>query len=685
MSRTAVRITQGLKKAERFPVSVKRKRGQPAHRPIGDTRLTKNEKAYRDACLISWLDIPYEALSDLFETPYSGTAARSITTALEINQEFLGDLSLYQLQESGALVFNEIKTEVAAAWRTLEKAEITPSQYAMRLRFDRASPGATQYARLSSANMVADMADSQVVAVRSIMTRAFTDGLTRPQTSSALVELLNDMPVPKGIKPGIGGMTTMFGNSTRGLTVRYADAVYRRAETLLRNSPGISAKNLKKKVDAYGTKLRKSRARTIARTEMMRASNQGRLEGMLQAADAGLVNPVAAKKQWVTSRFDVCPICVPLNGVAVGIKESFGSAGQRPPAHPNCRCTIRMLPDPLTYGLPTSQGSGLPTDPLRFRRPSRPGMPLQQLGPEASDIPRGQLIGQPGARGTLLGDDIDLPPVPDEPLGMGKGVEIPSEILTEIDHSATKFVVDGKFVPEREELHDAIVNEILKDVPVSEAPTFHFMGGGTASGKSSFLNADGIPGLKAGQYAHIDPDDIKRMLPETAKMIKLDDPSWVGYTHEESSYLSKRVMKAASERKVDYLLDGTGDSTPKSVAGKLKSARDAGYKVDAYYVNVPFDIAMERELARSITSGRKVPEGIIRSTHAGVSNTLPEVMTQFDSLKLFDNVNGQKLIMEVTNGKVRVVEPEMYETFLEKAKLKGMDEDGNLITFPWNR
>ena len=43
--------------------------------------------------------------------------------------------------------------------------------------------------------------------------------------------------------------------------------------------------------------------------------------GMIDAADQGLVNPTLARKQWVTSRFDVCPICVPLSGVTVGIKN----------------------------------------------------------------------------------------------------------------------------------------------------------------------------------------------------------------------------------------------------------------------------------------------------------------------------------------------------------------------------
>ena len=64
MSRTAIKITAGVKKAERFPVSAKRKPGQPAHRPAGDTRLTANEKAYVEGVELAWTLIPARVIQD---------------------------------------------------------------------------------------------------------------------------------------------------------------------------------------------------------------------------------------------------------------------------------------------------------------------------------------------------------------------------------------------------------------------------------------------------------------------------------------------------------------------------------------------------------------------------------------------------------------------------------------------
>lgn len=408
-ARSSIGVTSGVRKAERFPVSRKRKPGQPAHRPVGTARLTVNEKEYANAVELAWNTIPDAVIQEQFMQPQGGNSLGGVVDAFVPYESFLSELTLFQVDQSGATIFNEIKRDVAAQWQTLEKA--TPSQTALAMKFDRASPMATSYASMSAGNMVRDMIDSQVLAVRSIISRSFTEGLTRQQTSRNLIQLLNEIPTPKGATVGNYALGQMFGNATKGLTVRYADAVVNRAAKLVQQNPEISPVELRRKVDQYGAKLRRSRARTIARTELMRASNQGRLEGMWQAADRGLVDPTLAKKQWVTSSFDVCPICVPLNGVTVGIRDSFGPPGQAPPAHPNCRCTVRMLPDPMTFGLPTSSGTGMTGSPMQLIRPTRPGLKIQDLDEAAGVVgPAAPLVDEPATSGLFDPEEaVDLP------------------------------------------------------------------------------------------------------------------------------------------------------------------------------------------------------------------------------------------------------------------------------------
>lgn len=88
-----------------------------------------------------------------------------------------------------------------------------------------------------------------------------------------------------------------------------------------------------------------ARADVIARTEVMRASNQGQLEAWEQATDAGLLTGDETK-EWITTPDDrLCPVCEPLDGVNVAMNEDFDVDGEKvegPPAHPNCRCTVGL-------------------------------------------------------------------------------------------------------------------------------------------------------------------------------------------------------------------------------------------------------------------------------------------------------------------------------------------------------
>jgi len=87
------------------------------------------------------------------------------------------------------------------------------------------------------------------------------------------------------------------------------------------------------------------RAEVIARTETMRASNQGQIEAWDQALEAGLITG-EEKKEWIVTPDDrLCPICEPLDGKTVALSEGFDVDGDEidgPPAHPNCRCTIGL-------------------------------------------------------------------------------------------------------------------------------------------------------------------------------------------------------------------------------------------------------------------------------------------------------------------------------------------------------
>lgn len=94
-------------------------------------------------------------------------------------------------------------------------------------------------------------------------------------------------------------------------------------------SPRDIANDLVKNVDNIGA----PRARTIARTEIIRAHAEGQLNAL---EDLG-VEKVGVMVEWeVTDDDKVCELCLPLEGVVLKIAEARGML----PRHPNCRCAF---------------------------------------------------------------------------------------------------------------------------------------------------------------------------------------------------------------------------------------------------------------------------------------------------------------------------------------------------------
>jgi SPP1 gp7 family putative phage head morphogenesis protein len=88
-----------------------------------------------------------------------------------------------------------------------------------------------------------------------------------------------------------------------------------------------------------------ARAEVIARTETMKASNEGVQEAWNQAVDEGLLTGKELQVWIVTDDDRLCPICEPLDGETAAIDGEFESDGETydgPPAHPNCRCTVGL-------------------------------------------------------------------------------------------------------------------------------------------------------------------------------------------------------------------------------------------------------------------------------------------------------------------------------------------------------
>jgi hypothetical protein len=234
--------------------------------------------------------------------------------------------------------------------------------------------------------------------------------------------------------------------------------------------------------------------------------------------------------------------------------------------------------------------------------------------------------------------------------------------------------------PERQALHDQIVAEHVLGVPRSTDPTITLMGGGPASGKTSVRDQGevGVPKAGSGKAVDVNPDDVKTGyedrsgaptrtgIPEYHELKAKGDPTAAAFTHEESSYISKRIAQAAVERGQDVVIDGTGDSGIGSLTAKVAPAKAAGYKTKGVYVTIPTGEAVRRSRARGERSGRVVPDEVVIETHQKVSRVFPQAVAAgtFDEIELWDNTTTPKLVFSSKKGGVQ--DQGLYDAFVAK-------------------
>jgi SPP1 gp7 family putative phage head morphogenesis protein len=180
------------------------------------------------------------------------------------------------------------------------------------MRFDVANPMAVDWANKHAAQLVTDVTERARASIRRVVADGIANGVTPRDTAKII-------------------------RATIGLTERDAGAVMAEHLTLL--AKNVSADIAADKAERYAAKLIRSRAMTIARTETMRASNEGQKQLWNQAREKGLLSG-KEKKVWIAS--DPCDDCEAVDGEIVGIDEDF-SVGDEPPLHPNCRCTIGIV------------------------------------------------------------------------------------------------------------------------------------------------------------------------------------------------------------------------------------------------------------------------------------------------------------------------------------------------------
>jgi len=212
----------------------------------------------------------------------------------------------------------------------------------LRIRFDMVNPYAVRFAADHAADLVTVITDETAQTINQVVERSTAGDWDVFETSNRIRDVV-------------------------GLNERWRNAVLNRYQGMI--DRGAEPAFASRIAHTYAEQLRTKRAMMIARTETMRAANQGRLASYNAAAEAGLIS-VNAEKEWITAPQGAevsvegkgpakgtkivsgpCAACAPMNGRKVaGINQKFllpnGRAVLTPPAHPHCRCTHLVLTPP---------------------------------------------------------------------------------------------------------------------------------------------------------------------------------------------------------------------------------------------------------------------------------------------------------------------------------------------------
>jgi hypothetical protein len=210
-----------------------------------------------------------------------------------------------------------------------EVGQITSGGFGLDFGLD--NPRAVEWARRHTGEMIRQVTSETVQAVRNIVEAGIRDGVP-PLAQAKLIR-------------GHVGLTQRMGRTLE---------LY---EGGLRES-GFAQKRIDELVRRRRAKLLRRRAENIARTETIRAANQGQLMAWRDAKDAGLIDTARVARVWIATDDDrTCPLCNELDNKTVGFEGAFDIAaasdvsgraafadhdGMTPPAHVACRCAVGL-------------------------------------------------------------------------------------------------------------------------------------------------------------------------------------------------------------------------------------------------------------------------------------------------------------------------------------------------------
>jgi predicted kinase len=224
-------------------------------------------------------------------------------------------------------------------------------------------------------------------------------------------------------------------------------------------------------------------------------------------------------------------------------------------------------------------------------------------------------------------------------------------VLQQTETKALHVDENGIYKPERVALHKKIVDDLFKNVHCirNAKPLAIFTGGAPGSGKSTYLKT--IPWLMDKQgninpnIFHIDADAIREKLPEYT--------GWnASATHKETQDIVKDVLNKLGEAncRYDFIYDGTMNRADKYFE-LINKVKKLGYETYIIFMNVPYQVSLQRTIDRYKKRGRYVPKEVIDDFFTQLPAPANKIKGLYALDQLKEVVDGYVVVDGVT-GKI---------------------------------
>lgn len=223
---------------------------------------------------------------------------------------------------------DEVRTQAFEVSRTAVEPLLNPTQLAIHLgeraaltiSFQHVSADVLDAIQRRTGDRITNVADETRAAVKQMVERSYASG----EHARTLVPKLKQ---------------------TIGLTTRQESAVARYRASI--DDGTRPPDRVDRMVARYQKTLVGQRADLIARTETLQAMNDGQRASWLTLVERGLLDDNGFEREWIAivpTDGRTCLICESLDGARAPINGEYPGGYLGPPAHPDCRCTEKIVP-----------------------------------------------------------------------------------------------------------------------------------------------------------------------------------------------------------------------------------------------------------------------------------------------------------------------------------------------------